>query len=51
MKVQQRDEAWVKTATAEEIAAAFKARELDQYMGVDLNDSGNRADDLRGIKR
>ena len=44
----QRDDAWLKKATPEEIVIAQTAHELDSLLGVERNEFGNTADDLRG---
>lgn len=51
MATEQRDEQWLKGATPEEVATAFKAGELDQLMGVQRNEGGNTEAQMRGIKR
>jgi hypothetical protein len=46
---EQRDEAWLSTATAEQIVSANDAGELDDLKGVERNEAGNRVYDLRGV--
>jgi hypothetical protein len=47
----QRDEAWLAAATAEQITAAQVAGELSVLLGAEVNELGNRPDELRGIAR
>ena len=48
---EQKPESWLKTATPEDIETAYRAGELDEVMGVERNDAGNRPADLRGVQR
>lgn len=44
MTILQRDEAWVKKATAEQIVAAEVAGELTVYAGGQVDDEGHPVD-------
>lgn len=48
---EQRDEAWLKLATPEQIVSAQVAGELSNLLGQKLNELGNSAADLRGVGR
>jgi hypothetical protein len=47
----QRNDAWVKAATPEQIDVAHEAGELDEILGVQRNEAGNRISDLKGVSR
>jgi len=51
MPVEQRTEAWLKQATAEQITAAERAGELDDLLGRVRNEAGNTRGQLRGVFR
>ena len=44
MSSTQRDDAWVKSATPEQIVEAQRAGELIEYCGGTINDLGNAVD-------
>ncbi len=51
MATEQRTEAWLKQATAEQITAAERAGELDDLLGRARNQAGNTPEQLRGVFR
>ncbi len=51
MATEQRTEAWLKQATAEQITAAERAGELDDLLGRARNQAGNTREQLRGVFR
>lgn len=49
MATEQRDDKWLKQATAAQITTAQEAGELDNLLGIVRNEAGNTVNQLRGV--